>query len=774
MPRESPPPPIDGYTDLGLLGRGGMGEVRRVREEALDRVLALKVGYDAEDARRFLAEARVTAQLQHPGIVPVHQVGFLVDGRPYFTMREVRGRSLTELIRSGEPLPVLIAAFARVCDTLAYAHAQGVVHRDLKPDNILVGEFGEVLVVDWGLALRVGADPHEGSAAKRSPIDTQPGSIAGTPAYMAPEQALDHRADLGPHTDVWALGCVLYELLTGAPPFGTDDPVDIVHRMLTRDAPALPKGHDIPEALAAIVRRALARAHDKRYADSGDLRDAINDWITGADRRKRALLAVARADRIDHAIRLLRKRGAQELREGAALLEGVHSWEPGERKQAGWAREDAARRQELEAGIAEVEWLSELHGALEVDPTLPDAHVRLADHYRARHLEAERRRDALAAAANLELLRIHDRGEHAKYLTGVGAVTLLTDPEGASVECFRVVERHRRLVEEPVGSLGTTPLLARELPVGTYVLVVSAPGRDPVRVPVAVEREEHFAAIAPGSSAVEVLRLPLTGDIGPDEVLVPAGWFWCGGDSAAGDAFPATRIWTDDVVFRRFPVTVEEYASFLTDLLATRGPEEALKHAPAPLEKPRSEGLVGFEGGALSFRRDFSARLWEPRWPVTHVDWSDASAFAAWTTQRTGRSWRLPHELEWEKAARGVDRRIFAWGDFFEPSWTASATSFQGTPGVTAVDGFPVDASIYQVRGCTGNVREWCGNVWMRHPPPDGRVPRERGTETGALYAARGGLSSGSPASSRLAARFGAPANHRYTGVGFRIVRDRT
>ena len=214
--------------------RAVMGEVRKVRDLVLDRVVALK-SVRADLTRhglrdRFLAEVRVTAQLQHPGIVPVHELGQLPDGRPYFTMEEVRGVSLRDAIcevheasvggrweqsRSGWTLRRLVDALARVCDAVAYAHSRGVLHRDLKPHNVMLGAFGEVRVVDWGLA-KVTADADESFIAAGEGV-TRVGHVAGTPCYMPPEQAfgqpLDERAD------VYSLGAVLYYLMCGKAPY---------------------------------------------------------------------------------------------------------------------------------------------------------------------------------------------------------------------------------------------------------------------------------------------------------------------------------------------------------------------------------------------------------------------------------------------------------------------------------------------------------------------------------------------------------------------------
>ena len=195
-----------------------MGEVRRVLDPVLERTLALKSVQarlrTASAWRRFVTEARLTARLQHPGVPPVHELGWLPDGRPYFTLQEVRGQTLRRLLglpigEDGVPSRrQLVDAVRRAADAVGYAHSVGVIHRDIKPDNIMLGPFGEVWVLDWGLAVELTYASEHAQPAE------------GTPLYMAPEQA--RGGPLDARTDVYALGATLYEVINGAPPSGPD------------------------------------------------------------------------------------------------------------------------------------------------------------------------------------------------------------------------------------------------------------------------------------------------------------------------------------------------------------------------------------------------------------------------------------------------------------------------------------------------------------------------------------------------------------------------
>ncbi len=248
--------PVARYQLGRPLGRGGMGEVLAARDLALDRELALKVLLRSSPAARaaFIAEAKLTARLDHPGVPPVHDVGETPDGRPYFAMKRVEGRSLREVLTQGglRGLRPRLDLFRRVCETVAFAHDRGVLHLDLKPDNLMIGAFGEVLVMDWGLAREV----TEGSATLKH--------VAGTPRYMAPEQAT-RGARLDVRTDVYSLGAILYELLADQPAFpGTDQTTVLDEVREGRFAPPRSVCSSVPRELDALVVSAMATRPDER------------------------------------------------------------------------------------------------------------------------------------------------------------------------------------------------------------------------------------------------------------------------------------------------------------------------------------------------------------------------------------------------------------------------------------------------------------------------------------------------------------------------------
>ena len=270
---------------------GGMATVYLAHDESLDRNVALKVltlpDSGSDLAPRMLREARIVAQLEHPGIVPIHDVGTLPDGRVFYTMKFVQGQTLDQQVASQSNLNDRLRLFLRICDAVAFAHSRGVLHRDLKPSNIMVGAFGEALVMDWGVAANVRERGEVGTPALITPglsavPITQDGVVIGTPGYMSPEQAagtphvVDHRSD------IYGLGALLYFMLTGHPPI-PDQAVAVAIDRAIRGEFDSPRAlnSDVPRRLEAVCLKALALKPEDRYNSADALSRDIGLYLDG-------------------------------------------------------------------------------------------------------------------------------------------------------------------------------------------------------------------------------------------------------------------------------------------------------------------------------------------------------------------------------------------------------------------------------------------------------------------------------------------------------------
>ncbi len=306
------------YRIVERIARGGMGTVYLAEDTMLGRRVALKV-LDVPDARgelaaRMLREARILARLEHPGVVPIHDVGRLADGRVFYTMKFVQGSRLDQHLQHVTSLPDLLRIFQKICDAVAFAHAHGVLHRDLKPTNIMVGPFGEVLVMDWGVAkilrgLAGGADaefggpaqepgtPHRAESASArqelpvgnspapptaGPAETAHGVVLGTPGYMAPEQARGEISSLDERVDVFALGAILRFLLTGHSPqeATTAGAADRSASESSSERKSL-FNSAVPRPLAAIRAKAMSHDPAERYATAEELAADVARYLDG-------------------------------------------------------------------------------------------------------------------------------------------------------------------------------------------------------------------------------------------------------------------------------------------------------------------------------------------------------------------------------------------------------------------------------------------------------------------------------------------------------------
>lgn len=284
--------------------KGGMGQVHIAYDQFLKREVALKElfpdsTHDESIVQRFIVEAEITAQLEHPGIVPIHSLGLDTNGNPYYTMKLIRGKTFQEAVkqyfRSPNPVELkrLVRRFVSICQTMSFAHRKGVIHRDLKPANIMLSDDGETLIMDWGIAKQYssGASGITVSATTSREPQSRPGirpdltivgTVVGTPAYMSPEQASPDSHDVGPVSDVFSLGAILFFLLTGRNAYTGRNSQEILTKVLTTKPPKPSEvARNIPKELEAICLKAMSRKIVNRYQSSDALSADICNWLDG-------------------------------------------------------------------------------------------------------------------------------------------------------------------------------------------------------------------------------------------------------------------------------------------------------------------------------------------------------------------------------------------------------------------------------------------------------------------------------------------------------------
>ena len=492
-----------------VLGEGGMGKVYAARDGDMGRTVALKTLRDEHVdepslVRALVFEARISGQLEHPHIVPVHELGTLPDGRIFYTMKLVSDTTLRDILRTLRDdvedarerftLNRLLQYLRGICMAVEYAHARGVIHRDLKPDNVLVGEFGEVQIMDWGVAriLPTGSD----GVGYFAGTEEETGVIIGTPHYMSPEQARGDTLHVGPRSDVYSLGVILYQMLTWALPYGTQTTSDQLEALLTRPIPP-PRQRaperEIPPELESICLKAVAYRPQDRFQSVRALWSEIEAFLEGRKEQKRLQeLADAQLVVADAAASRYRRVRAELLHlEEAVRAEELNAnpFDPLPVRKQRWERRTRVARKGLVEARTFAEAVTGFHRVLAHQPSNRSARQGLANLYTSQSEAAFDRGDEAAMVLYGELalsagaMPGSGRGHRA-----TATVNIRSYPEGAAIHVFELTGSDDPS-DDDLAWRGTAPTSGVRLRPGVYVVAGSLPGYRDARVPIVLTED---------------------------------------------------------------------------------------------------------------------------------------------------------------------------------------------------------------------------------------------------------------------------------------------
>jgi len=778
------------YGESEKIGEGGIGLVVKGMDYNLGRDVAIKMlrpemRIRRERVERFVQEARATAQIEHPNIVPVHEMGVHPEWGIYFTMKKIAGEDLKVILKKllmkdegysrKYTLSRLLNIFTDVCNGVSYAHSKGLMHRDLKPENIFVGEYGEVLILDWGLVRKLKRgntdDFIEGKCedkelsiagnGSKSPIVTMDGTVSGTPFYMSPEQAKGLNRQMDHRSDIYALGIILYQILTMKLPFKGMTPGEVLDSValgVYTHPRKVAKYRKIPKELEAITVKAMEYYVDDRYQTVKELLDDIYNYLDGytvsAMRYslvnrfwkfclRHAVISASvgtllvlsclfagliRADEY-YSYKLLEKQAnirkimaLNGFRAASGLYDKIEKlrsdrilkvkseYEEELEKQLKNIEMDAENNSQLALG-----YLNQIPGYYRFSEAVLDSFIKIIGEKIRYSLKTKNYDRTKKMLQRLEMridndqIKINDRDLEKiallkDIIKGNGTLRVTCGHakyEKINLSLIKFKQDYRGIFKiAEKHDIGVPPVFLGKLEKGPYLLNVQYNDSRTIHYSFRLSHGEH-----------EVIDLILPDSCPAGMVYISPGKFFIGGVFSKNMRLRETDL--NAFFIKKYEVTFKEYKEFM---LSLKNSEFYEKYMP----------MIRINRNIYKFYPAFDKnyKLALPYLnedcPVVGISHEAASAYCKWLGAKIHRNVRLPSEQEWEKAARGGDGRECVWGNepIFDYAFVYENKKATEKYGYWAPSGsFPNDVSVYGVMDMEGNVREWTSSVFSDESP---------------------------------------------------------